>query len=676
MEKEKLFKQILSILLGCSILVSGCSKKNKSNNQTSEDRISCEESTHIALSLLEYDLGAQGYLSSEAFASNGETDFAGIVYSDFTEYAVDEEGTCYFYGGFLQTISKSSTYPVLMTPELVKDENHPFIAVDGDNNHFLINEVLPSVESFSFVIDNWYNIIKRVGDFVVEINTYENNQIYYDYDISCFSYDTNKWIFKSDQDLIAFNIEAVGLYSDYSKVYIQTVKMIKELIALQENNSFNYQASTTVVISGEILKDSAFAEQQGMINGVYLTDLLAAQSQLRSNQYLSITPDGVSVYTDETELQAKKRVEKGIIALIANSLLIAGEVVVIVATWGTTGVPMGFAIAATVTASCALAYATFNIGEAISDIAYGSQGDIESKSINYLKDGFQLIFGEDGGTIAYNVWGISNAIISSLIMPIGTIITGGVEMGMTATQIVGSVAQYIGVKVLEAAAVAITSRLIGLAAGEFTYQLTGDEVAKLYATDLTTIAAAIGIGIGVSALDKRFDFSGLKKFQYAVKLKQVLNERYKEVHKSLTAARNQAGKTLKELAVEDIMNGGDSRAYGLDPSNPDDFKIIEFVQTNGRFPSYAAGDGFQCEFAHGIDVSAIEKAVLNGQITLEQGVAYASNTNNGMLTSHSNHFVNLHNGNWTNATDWQQIVASRPSTQDTIMSIMQAMGLA
>ena len=147
--------------------------------------------------------------------------------------------------------------------------------------------------------------------------------------------------------------------------------------------------------------------------------------------------------------------------------------------------------------------------------------------------------------------------------------------------------------------------------------------------------------------------------------------------------RSKAGKQAKADALKDLDNirnssGGLTPAkvnkwaqkYGLDPTDAADKEIIDFVTKNNRFPSYAAGDGIQCDFAHGKNVAEIVDAYKKGKISANQARDFISNSKNGMLTSRENHFYLLHQGKWTNTTDYTQVVKLRPSVAEVVRSIV------
>ena len=149
--------------------------------------------------------------------------------------------------------------------------------------------------------------------------------------------------------------------------------------------------------------------------------------------------------------------------------------------------------------------------------------------------------------------------------------------------------------------------------------------------------------------------------------------------------RSKAGKQAKADALKDLDNiknssGGLTPAkvnkwaqkYGLDPTDAADKEVIDFVTKNNRFPSYAAGDGIQCDFAHGKNVAEIVDAYKNGKISANQARSFISNPQNGLLTSRENHFYLLHQGKWTNTTSYSQVVKLRPSVAEVVKSIISA----
>ena len=169
----------------------------------------------------------------------------------------------------------------------------------------------------------------------------------------------------------------------------------------------------------------------------------------------------------------------------------------------------------------------------------------------------------------------------------------------------------------------------------------------------------------------------------------VHNSCQKLTDAEVDSARAKAGRLAKKNALEEIEGlrnpvTGKIRAtdlrewaskWGLDMTNPDDVKVANFVAKNGRFPSFAAKDGFQCDFAHAVDVNKIVKAYNSGKITKEQALKFMSNPNNGILTSRQTHFL-LHGGSWSGTTNYQLALKARSSIAPYVEMILQIMSAA
>lgn len=673
---KNVFKKIFfELTMALATLTTSCAKSEESQssfekgdlNPVTLRALKVEDSVSMAISMVEYNLEEAGFETVEGFASNGEQTFSGIIYTDFCDAVTSENGTKYYQAGFFQITSDVNGAPALLTPELVANEDKPFMLKDGGGNEFILTLTIPAFDSFSYVYADWYNICKRVGEYVLEVKSLPNEKSNYDYDISCYSYDTNKWLFKSDEDILSFNVSAVGLYSDYTKAYLKSTEAFRELTDIQNKNSVHAEASTYCIVSGDLINSIVFSGQDATINGMSLTSLLSQQSKLKKTQVLSITPAGVQVV--DTAEGAKLRVEKGIMGIITNTLAIAGSVSVIVATWGA-ATPI--AAAAIITAGSGIVYSVCNLAESIQDVVYGAQGDVETKSVNLLRDAFCKVIGdEEAGTTAYNIWGISNLIVSALIMPINAAIT--LNQSLSGAKIALKITRAVGTKIIEGAVVGLASTGIGLVTGDLVYKLTGgNKVATAYAKDFSTLCSAFAIGYGLEILDRKIDFSGVGKYDY------LRNRRREDPNfeKAAQNARSKGTQQLKKEALDDIISGKTQpEDYGFDMTNPDDRRIVEFALREGRWPSYADGDGMQAEAAHAVDVNIIKQAYYEGKITEEEALRMIGDPDNMILTSHGCHFNDLHHGAWTHQTDYHIVIARRPQIKDIVLAYLKSCGL-
>ena len=147
-------------------------------------------------------------------------------------------------------------------------------------------------------------------------------------------------------------------------------------------------------------------------------------------------------------------------------------------------------------------------------------------------------------------------------------------------------------------------------------------------------------------------------------------------NKCSSSARAKAGKTARAEALDDIMSGdlNSIKKWGLDPVKfKNDARIVDFVQKNGRWPVLKT-DGFQCEFAHAVDVSRLNKALSDGVISESQYMEFITSPMNGILTSRSTHLTVLHSGNFKNYTNTDMVCYLRSGISDYVKKILEIIG--
>ena len=147
-------------------------------------------------------------------------------------------------------------------------------------------------------------------------------------------------------------------------------------------------------------------------------------------------------------------------------------------------------------------------------------------------------------------------------------------------------------------------------------------------------------------------------------------------NKCSSSARSKAGKTARADALDDIMSGDKEliKKWGLRPDlYESDARIVEFVQKNGRWPVLKT-DGFQCEFAHAVDVSRLNNALSKGLITESQYKEFLTNPMNGILTSRNTHLTVLHGGNFKNYTNTDIVCYLREGISDYVKKILEIIG--
>lgn len=150
--------------------------------------------------------------------------------------------------------------------------------------------------------------------------------------------------------------------------------------------------------------------------------------------------------------------------------------------------------------------------------------------------------------------------------------------------------------------------------------------------------------------------------------KEINNARAKASRKAKKEALDdlkalQAAKG-KELNASELAEWGSK--YGFDMTSPDVRKIADFANKNKRFPSFRRGDGMQCDFGHAINVNDIVNAYKKGIIGKDDALKMIADPRNGVLTSRTDHLKILHQGKWTNSTDYTIIIKLRKSVSEVV----------
>jgi hypothetical protein len=211
---------------------------------------------------------------------------------------------------------------------------------------------------------------------------------------------------------------------------------------------------------------------------------------------------------EELKAASDTRTVKGIIEAVSGVLLAVGSIAICVVTCGT-ATPVVAAVSV-IAGSIATTYAISNIVEGVSDIYYGVNGDITSSAINPVKDLIVKAVGDDKtGTIIYHAIGISASLIQHLLMPINAGLQLANLLHAGIGQTIYIITRVVAVEVVKMAVTAGLSYLTSIGLSKVTTKLTGSEAAGL----LVGYTGALIVGFvtynGLTALDKKFNFSGI-----------------------------------------------------------------------------------------------------------------------------------------------------------------------
>ena len=138
-------KQIIRNILLCLSLFStsiSCAKSNNNSMHPLAKRATIEQSENIAITAIEYTLCDYGYFATEAVASDGDNEYVGIVYTDFSNSVSDEAGNEYFESGFFQIVPDIDATEHLLNPSILGTEEKPItlFATDSDGSQYVVTK--------------------------------------------------------------------------------------------------------------------------------------------------------------------------------------------------------------------------------------------------------------------------------------------------------------------------------------------------------------------------------------------------------------------------------------------------------------------------------------------------------------------------------------------------------
>ncbi len=425
---------------------------------------------------------------------NEETIISGYIFTDWS-VAADEEQTIY-NGGFVQ-LKELGSDDLEITEDMVKQGL--IACVEGlEGTSFLINQ-FTLLESFSFVYSGKYVKYQQTSNYVVEIGVFENKRTNYDEAIhSLFDYDNTKYLW---ENLEYKSISANSYFSDEAKAYELARRTVSDIIALQDENGTQMEIATVIIYVEESINEYLMNSQISFVNGYSIDELEKIEASLESNQFLVVSPDGVSICSVPTvEELSQQRVANGWIQVITGALIVAGSAIVTIATCGA-ATPALITTVAVVSGSIAVAYGGCELIQGLQELDFGYNQDVTSESVNLGVELFKSFgLSEEDAQKTYHAVGLSATLINQLTMPVGRVVS--MTSGFFKTTIaIGRVV------LVETAKMAIT----GLAA------LVVNDVATDVAVELGAPAYARLVGYG-SAL-----FAGMLVYRGANRIDQKLN---------------------------------------------------------------------------------------------------------------------------------------------------------
>lgn len=674
--------------------------KEQQLSDAAKDNININTMVHNAV---QADLNAVGFNSATGYAFSNQKinqSVPGVYYytDNFDVRAANELSSCGFVEVLPENIEASSF-----------DNNDAVYVVDPttiNEKSYVYDYDYQNIGPYHLVYRDKYITYYTESDGVVRYDVKENDKSNYDLSLgSLYNYDTDTYIY--DESIY-------GEYKNHSgesllgkENYEQLEKELKNQVELQKQAGYNVEEYQIVYISPEAIQAYIDSEEEATFFGYNVEDLT---KEFGLGTALTYTENGLVpsevIKVDDENYNWKSFLIK---CAIGCGIILVGAILTPV----TGGASFGCALL-TIT-EFALNYAiTSAVGtlaiETVNGLAQGksitdSLKSATFKGLDTFANGFMIgaAIGSVGVTTgmikpkACFVAGTPIALANGLYKPIEMMQIGDKVLSYDENDGQVSVQQITGIFNKE------IYETISLDIGKAHIETTFNH--PFYSPINKCWIQAGKLKKGDIVLDSKgeydivsntctnyysypitvYNFTVENTHTYFVGEENILvhNSCKKLTENEINNARAKAGRKAKEEAINEIKGLRDPKTgkikptdlanwaakWGLDITDPNDAKVANFVAKNERFPSYAANDGFQCDFAHGIDVNRIVKAYNEGLISKSDALSLMSNSNNGILTSRANHFM-YHGGNWHNETNLQMIVKARPSIQLFLESVL------
>ena len=478
----------------------------------------------FATDCVAYDIYGAGYDVFCALAIVGEEMVPGLAFTNYETYETTEERTIYNCG-FVQLTEMGVDADVAITRENVDQGVVVVPYGEYDTTTGFIVSMGISLPSYSGIYNDYYFRYDQISDYTVSISVQDNDRSVWDESIDLFNFTENKFVFKGD---MSYNgTSASPYFSDEAKAYAAAREAFNKIIEYQESNAYKVEKQVIIVYTQDVIEEYLLNNGQGTING-FLTEKIN-DIEVGENQFVVVTTEGVSIQTviDEEAL-AKERHVNGVVNFLGSLALTAGAIFVTVASCGA-AVPLAVSAICVVAGTGATLYGISNMIEAGQNVYYGAVGDIHSEAVNPVLECFKAAIPDDElATKIFHIWGISSALLPSVILPANAAISmsnaakaAGATVSVWQTGV--AVVRAVGVEVVKMAVTGLVATGVGYGTNVIVTDLTGNENWGKVAGFGTALFAGAFVYNGLNRLDAKYNFSGLYSKS------QIVNTRQKEV---------------------------------------------------------------------------------------------------------------------------------------------------
>lgn len=591
-----------SILVDTGEII-GIDKYEIEDNQLNlEKEIERDDVYGFGLYEIAYKLSSMGYDVYRGVAVVNDNQVLGLLYTDYEIYS-GESYTC----GFIQVIEEGKE-PILNDKNVVQG----VVAVaDSETltNAFIVNRYV-SLEDSSGIIGDYYFTSKQVNNYAIQISVEDSSIATYDEDIDAINYNTGKTMWKA-KTAPEITFDALSLYTaDEQGAYDTALKVMSDIVSLQNKNAAASERYTLVIIDTAILESIILNEQNGLVgteSGDYYNIDALSDVELEANQMLMVTAtEGVKVLTvpTEEELQAAadSRAVKGFLQTLTSVLMIAGSVCICVATWGAaTPAVVGVCV---VSGAIATTYAVSNLVEGVQDLYYGLKGDVTTVAKNPVRDMMADVIGdEELASKIYHGIGISASILQSLMIPTSAGMAVAQGMGAGVGRTIWIVTRAVGIEVIKMAVTATAATFVSIKTSEFVAEQTGSEALGQLVGYVGAMLTGYITYRGLDIIDHKFNFAGIYRTKLGTSYTEILQtekllKRFNEKtwsgmtdNQRKDAIEKLAATVAKRLGLDDvpeieIYNSATDNTYGWYDHVDNKIGINEYYFENGSVPSW------------------------------------------------------------------------------------------
>ena len=473
-----------------------------------------------------------------------ETVIPGLIFTDGS--LVESEDATIYNAGFIQ-LKELGSDVLEITEDIVK-KGLIACAVGVEGCSYLINQ-FTLLESFSFIYSGKYAKYCQKSPYVVEVGVFEDKRSNYDETIqSLYDFDNEKYVW---ENLQYKSIQASTYFSDEAKAYELARKTVSDIIALQDKNGAQMEIATIIIYVEENINQYLIDSQIGVINGYSIEELDKIEATLESNQFLVVSPEGVTICSVPTVQElSQQRVANGWIQAITGALILAGSAIVTVCTAGA-GAPALITAVAVLSGSIAVAYGGCELIQGLQELDFGYNQDVTSESVNFGIELFKTFgLSEEEARKTYHAVGLSSTLINQLTMPVGKVVS--MTTGFFKTTL--AIGRVVLVESAKMAVTGLASLIVNDVATDVAVELGANPAYARLVGYGSALFAGMLVYTGCNKIDQKLNISGLypKLSMQKIVTEKTMNEVSKRFTDEQWAAMSNSEKkdAIYELAQQ------------------------------------------------------------------------------------------------------------------------------